>query len=211
VTSTKVILACDGVTPPKFTVKMIINPGHGDTVNFDITTSVQMSTPPVLDIYPHGKSTVKPTASYVCTADPTDPKKFTVKYPKQSGLGDFDKVVVRGKDECGIAGTSDGSFDREIISSRKVLLFKNVINPDKSERTTVRFCANAGEEAEVKVYTRGGALVKSIYKGTCQSSDYQEATWNGTNEGDKKVASGIYIMTVKTPKYCEKEKIMVIR
>lgn len=203
--------ACDGINPPKFTVKMVLDPENSNNIIFEITSNVALNAPPHITVYPHGTCANKPVLEFESILIPAETIKYRVLYPKQTGFGDIDKIIVKGTDLCGIGGISNGDFDKETIPGQDVKIFKNVFNPDLNERATVHYKVYAGDTLEIKVYSKTGTLVKTLLSNEAKQAGEYYVYWDGTNEHGQKVASGIYIVTVKCDYYTDKEKVSVIR
>jgi hypothetical protein len=190
---------------------MIFNPEHLDYDIFEITSSVPLQNPPDLTVYPHGKTDNKDILTYTSTLIPGETMKYRVMYPKQTGFGDVDLAVVKGTDVCGVYGESDGKFDKEVISQKDIILFKNVINPDQGERTRIAYNIYGGTKVTVKIYTRNGALIKTLVDETATVAGQGETIWDGKNSDGATVTSGVYIVVVETDYYTAKDKIAVVR
>jgi|GEM_PF-1629965 len=203
--------SCNGVATPSFTVKMIFNPEHTDNVIFEIKASTVLVSAPTVTIYAHGTTNNKPVFTFTAEAVPGDPLMWRVLYPKQTGFGDIDRVVVKGTDLCAVYGESSGDFDKEVISKKDVTVYNNVIEPDKGERVTVRFNVYAGDNVKVKVYTRQGVLIKELMNKTFTQAQTGEVVWDAKNSAGNTVSSGQYIITVETSYYTATEKVAVIR
>ncbi|MBN2753388.1 MAG: hypothetical protein JXR81_00840 [Candidatus Goldbacteria bacterium] len=210
-TLTSTPLPCDGVTPPSFTVKMIFNPEHTDNIYFEITSNVLLVNPPSIDVYPHGGTENKDVLSFVSTLVPGQDRVYRVLYPKQTGFGDIDRIVVKGQDICGVWGTSSGKFDKEVISEKDIKIFNNVIEPDKGERVTIMFNVYSGDNVKVKVYTRTGVLVATLFDGVITQVGTKELYWEGKNDNGNIINSGTYLITVETSHYKATEKVAVVR
>jgi hypothetical protein len=202
---------CDGVTPPKFSVKMIQDPDNSANLIFVITSSNLLETPPSIMVYPHGECASKPKTSLPSQIIPGETLQYKVIYAKQTGYGDIDKVVVNGMDLCGIKGVSDGSYSKVTETGRDVRICKNVFNPDKNERAAIIYKAYTGDKVEIKVYTRNGILVKTIQDAAAKSAGEYGVYWDGTNDQGQKATSGVYVIVVKCDNYVDKEKVSVMR
>lgn len=223
-TFTPTPMPCDGITPPKFTVKMILNPAaRSGEVTIEIDSSVPLESPPVVTIYPHGSDTVSAGAikaqcaggnkPLTFTAEPIsgETKKYQVFYPKQDGTEGISKVIVEGTDICGVKGTSNGAFSRNIITEKDVTILNNVFNPDKGESAVVHYKVYENCKVTISVYNRNGDLIKNLLDTTTPEEGEYEVIWDGTNSNGNKVASGIYAVVVKTPDYEYKGKVAITR
>ncbi|PKL92366.1 MAG: hypothetical protein CVV21_03385 [Candidatus Goldiibacteriota bacterium HGW-Goldbacteria-1] len=202
---------CVKEPPPDFKVKMIFNPEHTDDIIFEIDSTLELAEPPLVTIYPHGATDNKDILTFTAVLIPGETKKYRVLYPKQTGFGDIDKVVVKGTSICGKTGQSSGDFDKSVISEKDVKIIDNVIEPDKGERSTITWKVYEGGEAYVKIYNRNGSLLKVLFEGVMTKEGTYSTMWDGTDANGRKVSSGTYIVVVKTPYYEAKDKISVLR
>ncbi len=202
---------CTSATPG-FSVHLVYNPEHLDYVVMEITSTHPLVTPPSLTIYAHGNTDNKPVLSGTAFAVPGDTTGmfFRYLYSKQTGWGDIDRVAVTGADACGNAGTSSGAYTKETISEKDVTLYKSVINPEKGERSRIVFNAYENDNATVKIYSRTGALIKTLFDGPVSARTQHEVIWDGTNDKGQKVVSGTYIVSVETDYYKSTQKIAVV-
>jgi len=116
----------------------------------------------------------------------------------------------------GPAGSSDGAGRVNAFKSMRVALGKGPFEGDEkaiafpnpfrpSEHGTATFSIPSGLQGKnpsIKVYTMDGQLVRDLAANT---------TWDGTNLSGRKVASGVFIFTVKTDAGMERGRIAVIR
>ena len=75
----------------------------------------------------------------------------------------------------------------------------------------LRYTLKEREEVELKIYTVGGQLVKTIVDKVVESVDTYEKIWDGRDEEGNLVPSGIYIVYLKVGDTVKIEKIIVIR
>jgi len=203
-------MPCDGVSTPVFNVKMIFNPENTDNIIFEIKSSVPLVSPPLVTIYPHGATCNKSILTFTAEEIPGLENMYRVLYPKQTGFGDIDKVVVKGKDICGVEGISDGSFVKSVISQLDVKIFNNVIKVLENERCTIHYKVYNNDKITIKIYTRTGNFVKTLFEGNVNPGEY-DAYWDGRDEKGKLVSSGIYIVMITSSYYEVKDKISVLK
>jgi len=105
------------------------------------------------------------------------------------------------------------SFDIQNIRLQRggVTVLNNVINSDNREVCYIRYNLVRPGRVTIQVYTLDGTLVKSLrrneYRGTGEYTD----AWDGTNNGGRPVARGMYFVRVVGPDIDEIRKIMVVR
>ncbi len=214
-------MPCNGTATPGFTVNIAADPEGSDNQIITVESSSELSAPPSVKVCPHGlQAQASGTMSaqcnitcmtYIASAMPGETRKFTVVYPKQTGFGDIDTIVVTGRDICGTNGTSSGSFTRTVISGKDVKLYKNIINPDLGERTMIHYKVYSACNCTVKIVNRSGVTVKTIVSSEYKQSGEYDVYWDGTDDHGRKVASGIYSVNVKTANYSSSDKVSVIR
>ena len=66
------------------------------------------------------------------------------------------------------------------------------------------------EHLDVAVYDVAGRLVKSIWSGVVDDR-WTPLTWDGTNNNGKPVASGVYIVRVRTPHFSVSKKVVYVK
>jgi outer membrane protein assembly factor BamB len=211
---------CLNAAAPQFTVKMIFNPEATDDIIFEITSTVELVSPPSAVICPHGvKNLSAGSMTKLCTKScqpftsepiPGESKKYRILFPKTTGFGDIDSVTVKGTSKCGVAGTSVGSFDKSVISDQDVQIFKNVIKPDQGERCIIHYKVYGNDKITVKIYDRNGQIVRTLLDKAVKMTGEYDVIWDGTENG-KIVASGIYTAVVESVYYKATEKISVLR
>jgi hypothetical protein len=86
-------------------------------------------------------------------------------------------------------------------------------------RTYFPFNLFQGAEVAVSIRTLSGEMVKMLDIGHLDAGQYQDTDiltsincyWDGTNEDEETVASGVYLYTVKAGDFVETKKMAVIR
>jgi outer membrane protein assembly factor BamB len=223
-TITMTALPCDGVTKPSFTISVNYAQNSSSNLEIDIESSSILPVPPSIIVCAGSSMSASSVRaddmraqchSASCltfTASPAadDGKTFILMYP-ESNPGNFETITARGTDYCGITGQSDGTFTSKTPSNNNITVFKNVINPDNGEKTTLVCNMPADGAFTAKVYSRTGALVKTICSGVIKSKGSCSISWNGTTDSGTKASSGIYEIIVSTPSYTEIVKTCVLR
>jgi len=87
----------------------------------------------------------------------------------------------------------------------------NVINSDKRETAIIRYELTRSGRVTVQIYTLDGNLVKSIRRNEQLGAGEWTDTWDGTNNGGRAVARGMYFVRVVGPDIDEIRKIMVVK
>ncbi len=89
-------------------------------------------------------------------------------------------------------------------TSLNITAFPNPFNPI----TTIEFDNPQEEKAEVAIYNIRGRLVKRV-RGVKVNAGINKVTWNGYDESNKEVSSGIYFCKVKVGNQVATKKIVL--
>jgi hypothetical protein len=92
-----------------------------------------------------------------------------------------------------------------------VTIMNNVINSNNRETAVIRYILARPGRVTVQIYTLEGTLVKSLRRGEQRDAGEWTDTWDGTNNGGKAVARGMYFVRVVGPDIDEIRKIMVVK
>jgi len=93
----------------------------------------------------------------------------------------------------------------------EVKLYDNLINPADGKPVTVRFELTSASHVTIKVYNRNGTLIKKIMDNQLMGAGVHTAEWLGKNISGNIVASGIYIIHIKTDSYSKILKAVVVK
>jgi len=105
-------------------------------------------------------------------------------------------------------------FDIHDITRQRggVTILNNVINSNNSERVYLDYKLEKPGRVTIQVFTLDGNLVKSLKREyQYASSSYYRVSWDGTNQGGRPVARGMYFIRVVAPGIDEIRKVMVIK
>jgi hypothetical protein len=105
------------------------------------------------------------------------------------------------------------SFDIQNIRLQRggVTILNNVINSTNREVTFIRYHLVRSGRVTVQIYTLDGTLVRSIRRNELREAGEYTDAWDGTNNGGRPVARGMYFVRVVGPDIDEIRKIMVVR
>ena len=105
------------------------------------------------------------------------------------------------------------SFDIQDIRRQRggVTILNNVINSSNQESTYIRYHLVRPGRVTIQIYTLDGTLVKSIRRNEQRAAGEYTDPWNGTNNGGRPVARGMYFVRIVAPDIDEIRKIMVVR
>jgi len=105
------------------------------------------------------------------------------------------------------------TFDIQNIRRQRggVTVLNNVINSNNRETAFIRYHLTRPGRVNVQIYTLDGTLVKSIKRGEQRDAGEWTDSWDGTNNGGRAVARGMYFVRVVGPDIDEIRKIMVVK
>jgi hypothetical protein len=195
---------------PVIGVNLVYDPAK-DYVLINITSSASLAGPPAVRVVPHGNSDNKPVFDYTAalvSAGP--PSVYYVQYPKKNAWGDIDSVFVSGADACNNTFTTNGAYTKTVNTLKDVQLFKSVICPEKGERCRLVFTCYGGDKVKVKVYSKNGSFICSLYENDHTVPGRQEVAWGGKNDKGENVVSGMYIISIDAGSYKTTCKVAVI-
>jgi len=92
-----------------------------------------------------------------------------------------------------------------------VTILNNVINSDKKENALIRYELTRSGRVTIQIYTLDGTVVKSIRRNEQRETGSYVDTWDGSNNGGRAVARGMYFVRVVGPDIDEIRKIMVVK
>lgn len=202
---------CGFAATPVFSVKMIFDSESNDNAVFNITSNTALSSAPGLIVHPHGLSPNKPDLMFTSTLIPAETMKYKVLYTKQTGYGDVDYVEITYADMCGNSAMVKTQFEKSVISQKDVIVFKNVINPDRGERCRISCRIYGSDHISANIYSITGARINEVLNSDVSGTGWKDAVWDGKNTKGETVASGIYHAVVKCGYYTVKEKIAVVK
>jgi len=104
-------------------------------------------------------------------------------------------------------------FDIQNIRRQRggVSVLNNVINSNNRETAFIRYHLTRPGRVTVQIYTLDGTLVKSIRRNEQRAAGEWTDSWDGTNNGGRAVARGMYFVRVVGPDIDEIRKIMVVK
>jgi hypothetical protein len=84
--------------------------------------------------------------------------------------------------------------------------FPNPFNPT----TTIKFGLRSKSNVSIKIYDVAGRLVKTLVNEMREAGRY-EVTWDGTNNHNSTVASGVYFYKMNTKEFEQTKKMVLLR
>jgi photosystem II stability/assembly factor-like uncharacterized protein len=119
------------------------------------------------------------------------------------GIGHNGTIVHRGGEPSAI----DNDDQTQIPSTIK--LHQNYPNPFNPE-TTIHYDLPVSDDVTLKIYDSSGKLIRE-WNYQNQSGGYHSIRWDGTNDDNQKVTSGIYIFSLETGTYYERRKMVLLK
>ncbi len=105
--------------------------------------------------------------------------------------------VVTGVDDPG---------PRPAYPSRLHPNYPNPFNPE----TTIRYDLSTGGPVTLRIYDIAGRLVRTLFDGL-QAAGSKTVRWDGTNDLDQRVSSGVYFCRLTAPGFGQTHKLVLVR
>lgn len=106
------------------------------------------------------------------------------------------------QDEVGIEAGSNPE-----MMSRAVMLLPAHPNPFTNQ-TTIQFQLPTASRVSVRIYNSAGQRVRQILADDIRAAGVHHVTWNGRNEADVPVGSGVYLVQLKTDNTRSVQKVV---
>jgi hypothetical protein len=88
-------------------------------------------------------------------------------------------------------------------------LAQNEPNPFNPE-TTIRYTMTSPGNVMINIYDAGGRLVRSLVSGVKEAGSHN-VTWNGTDNNNSPVSSGVYFYRLTAGKFTETKKMTLLK
>lgn len=111
---------------------------------------------------------------------------------------------INGQEYGRISGTETKS-----TIPKKIQLLQNYPNPFNPS-TTIQYDLPKAAEVSLRIYNLQGQLITTLFDNT-QPAGYHQVLWDGTDQFQKPVASGVYFCRMVTPYYTKTVKMMLVR
>lgn len=119
----------------------------------------------------------------------------------------YDVAEISKIDFSNIVTSQDAQKVAQIIKSFKVMQnYPNPFNPS----TTIQYEIPRAGKVEVQIFDINGRLVRTIENQNKSAGAYH-VEWNGQNESGGKVASGLYLYSVKFENSIFSKKMILIK
>ena len=125
---------------------------------------------------------------------------YTIGISAVYDLGESDVVTVEFIYEGTDAGTN-------IIAVTKLMSnYPNPFNPI----TNISYSINEAGNVRLEIYNLKGQLVKTLVNEVQETGEYT-ASWNGTDNSNKPVSSGVYLYKMKSANYSSTKKMILMK
>jgi flagellar hook assembly protein FlgD len=99
-----------------------------------------------------------------------------------------------------------------VIKSKLLQNYPNPFNPE----TWIPFkLSKAAADVTIKIYNISGQLVRTLDVGQLKSGSYttreRAAYWDGKNEFGERVASGVYLYSIKADSFSSTRKMVILK
>ncbi len=84
------------------------------------------------------------------------------------------------------------------------------LEPLRGEKTHIHYGLPAAGAVSVRIYNLQGELARTLVNGYQDPGTY-DLDWAGENDSGARVASGVYVIQVKTPTLTDLQKVVVIK
>ena len=112
-------------------------------------------------------------------------------------------AVTSGGEEVSSAAVS------VTMSPQPVILLQNHPNPFNPS-TIVPFYLPTRMDVEIAIYSVDGRFVKRLFQGSMQEG-YREIAWDGTDDAGRPASSGLYLYRLRTGKFIQAKKMILLR
>ncbi len=125
--------------------------------------------------------------------------------------GDKEEKMIKDAVKCPLWSftteieTSIGELQSQTVTELK-MNYPNPFNPN----TLIKYSLHEKSSVKILVYNIDGRLVKRIYHGMQESGTYT-VNWDGTDESDSPVSSGIYFYRLKTDTHVFTNKMVLVK
>jgi len=119
---------------------------------------------------------------------------------------------LKGSNEASASAPVIAAADKSIVvtpTPAEIEVKNNVINAVKGEKLVIKYRLDNQGQVEIRIYDRAGESVLRYYEN--RPAGAYEFVWDGRDDTESLLASGIYTVYIKTPLVEKKIKAAVIR
>jgi hypothetical protein len=107
------------------------------------------------------------------------------------------------------AGSPSGIDNAEIAVPNAYAMHQNYPNPFNPE-TIIKYDLPKKAEVSLKIYDISGKLVKTVVSGE-KEAGYHSVVWDGTDDADRAVTSGVYVYRLETDDFDKTRKCLLLK
>jgi hypothetical protein len=144
-------------------------------------------------------------------------EKIRVPEVKDLESGEFSpRILEPGRQKFSIVRLGAGEYETEEIIEPLMTLWQNYPNPvgfisgSRSNLTGIPFYVSEERQVTLTVYNIRGQRVKTLFKGSATAGKHSIG-WNGLNEQNRPVGSGIYFYRLESGDQTLTRKMLLIR
>ncbi len=131
-----------------------------------------------------------------------------------TGMGQVYRIEVTAADEISYVTRdwiveTDATGTHEMVAVAKSELFQNIPNPF-NPTTKIKFALKDNGVVRVVIYDTRGRKVKTICNGM-HTHGIHTYVWDGTDDNNRKLASGIYFYRVESKQYTKTKKAVMLK
>lgn len=108
-----------------------------------------------------------------------------------------------------LVSTSTAALEQPAPNNSGQILAQNQPNPF-GPSTLIRYSLPAPGPAEIRIYDSQGRTVRLLARGSQEAGEH-EVVWDGRNDADELLASGVYYYDIKTGQGSDQRKAVLIR
>jgi hypothetical protein len=120
-----------------------------------------------------------------------------------------DDAFIFMLDNVGVYSDGGSPNDENTIPVVKTELKGNYPNPFNPE-TTIRFSVKEAGPVSVEIYNLKGQLVKRLVNEEKTAGEHS-VVWNGTDNNNRPVSSGVYFYRMNAGKYSSSKKMIMMK
>jgi YVTN family beta-propeller protein len=143
------------------------------------------------------------------TAEPVPAKGMPSEYTFRDESVQPGKKYYYKIQAVGDLGSSEEFGPVEFMYTPRFAMYQNVPNPFNPV-TKISFVIPETGHVDLRVYDVTGRLIRTLVNGKLAADRY-EVTWDGTNNGGRSVASGVYFYRIKAGKHEKTKKMVMLR
>ncbi|MDD5065738.1 MAG: FlgD immunoglobulin-like domain containing protein [bacterium] len=97
------------------------------------------------------------------------------------------------------------------MTGNRLVPVNNYFKPSENSSVNIKWCIEQAGNVDLMIFNLKGEVVKTFLDNTsCKAGVFQH-DWDGSNDSNKKVASGIYFVKIRAGKFTDTKKIVVVK